>query len=96
MVFLTLKKLLLRVDAHIEVIKQQVVIGAVGTIGAAQNVGSCRRARGENEAEQQVEKTERFQPRIRNPTTVMSSYCSAPAAHASTWAQSAEGKGPHR
>ncbi len=42
---LPLKELLFRIDANIEVVKQQIVIGAIGSIGAAQNVARCRRGR---------------------------------------------------
>jgi hypothetical protein len=35
---LALQELFVRVDPHIEVIKQQVVVGAIGSIRAAQNV----------------------------------------------------------
>ena len=39
------EELLLRVDADIEVVKQQIIIGAIGSVGAAQNVALCRRGR---------------------------------------------------
>ena len=68
---LALKELLLRVDAHIEVIKQQVVIGAIRSVPTAQNVGSRRPVRGNHgcgECQEQGETTERDEFQMR--TTV--------------------------
>jgi hypothetical protein len=44
---LALEKLPFRVDADIEVVKEQVVVGAVRPVATAQNVGPRRRAGGE-------------------------------------------------
>ena len=47
-----LKELLLRVDANIQVVKQQVVIGPIGPIGAAQDIAPRRPAGGDRGRQQ--------------------------------------------
>ena len=62
MVLFPLKKLLFRIDAHVEVIKQQVVIGAIRPVRSAQKIGAGCPVRGNHgcgEYQEQAETKER-------------------------------------